>query len=132
MKTFFRRLSVPPGLRKKRVVVPALALVGMLLLGGLWFLGHSGAKWLLNQASVPISDVLDRVDHGDIVVATISGKRILLTDTAGRQSWTIEKESSMGTTEQDLRSRNVKVAVQSTDEASFAAVVPHLLGLLVL
>ena len=132
MKTFFRRLSVPPGLRKKRVVVPALALVGMLLLGGLWFLGHSGANSVWNQPSVPISDVLDRVDHGDIVGATISGQRILLTDTAGRQSWTIEKESSMGTTEQYLRSHNVKVGVQSTDEVSFTSVLPNLLGLLVL
>ena len=132
MKTFFRRLSVPPGLRKKRVVVPALALVGMLLFGGLWFLGHSGANSVWNQPSVPISDVLDRVDHGDIVGATISGQRILLTDTAGRQSWTIEKESSMGTTEQYLRSHNVKVGVQSTDEVSFTSVLPNLLGLLVL
>jgi len=132
MKTFFRRLSVPPGLRKKRVVVPALALVGMLLFGGLWFLGHSGANSVWNQPSVPISDVLDRVDHGDIVAATISGQRILLTDTAGRQSWTIEKESSMGTTEQYLRSHNVKVGVQSTDEVSFTSVLPNLLGLLVL
>jgi len=132
MKTFFRRLSVPTGLRRKRVVVPAIALGGVLLLGGLWFLGHSGANSVWNQPSVPISDVLDRVDHGDIVVATISGQRILLTDTAGRQSWTIEKETSMGTTEQYLRSHNVKVAVQSTDDVSFTSVLPNLLGLLVL
>ncbi len=132
MKTFFRRPSVAPGLRKKRVVVPALALVGALLLGGLWFLGHSGANSVWNQPSVPISDVLDRVDHGDIVGATISGQRILLTDTAGRQSWTIEKETSMGTTEQYLRSHNVKVAVQSTDDVSVTSVLPNLLGLLVL
>jgi cell division protease FtsH len=132
MKTFFHRLSVPAGLRRKRVVVPALALAGALLLAGLWFLGHAGANSVWNQRSVPISDVLDRVDHGDIVGATISGQRILLTDTAGRQSWTIEKESSMGTTEQYLRNHNVKVAIQSTDEVSFTSVLPNLLGLLVL
>ena len=132
MKTFFKRLSVPAGLRRKRVVVPALALAGALLLGGLWFLGHAGANSVWNQPSVPISDVLDRVDHGDILGATISGQRILLTDTAGRQSWTIEKESSMGTTEQYLRNHNVKVAIQSTDEVSFTSVLPNLLGLLVL
>src|ERR1700687_4715692 len=132
MKTFFRRLSVPPGLRKKRVVVPALALVGMLLLGGLWFLGHSGANSVWNQPSIPISDVLDRVDRGQIVSASISGQRILLTDTAGRQSWTIEKEASMGSTEQYLRAHNVKIAVQSTDETSVANVLPNLLGLLLL
>jgi cell division protease FtsH len=132
MKTFFRSLSVPDGLRQKRVVVPALALVGALLLGGLWFLGHSGANSVWNTPSTPISDVLDRVDHGDIVAATISGQRILLTDTAGRQSWTIEKEASMGVTEQYLRGHNVKVAVQSTDDASFTSVMPNLLGLLVL
>ena len=132
MKTFFRRLSIPAGLRTKRVLVPALALVGVLLLGGLWFLGHSGTNSVWNQPQTPISDALDRVDRGDIVAATISGQRILLTDTAGRQSWTIEKESSMGTTEQYLRSHNVKVGVQSTDDVSFTSVLPNLLGLLVL
>ena len=132
MKTFFRRPSVPAGLRQKRVVVPALVLVAVLLLGGLWFLGHSGSNSIWNQPSTPISEVLDRVDHGDIVGATISGQRILLTDTAGRQLWTIEKESSMGTTEQYLRSHNVKVAIQSTDEVSFTSILPNLLGLLVL
>ena len=132
MKTIFRRLSIPAAVRRRRVAVPALALVGALLLGGLWFLGHSGANSVWNQPSVPISDVLDRVDHGDIVGATISGQRILLTDTAGRQSWTIEKETSMGATEQYLRSHNVKVAVQSTDDVSFSSVWPNLLGLLLL
>src|ERR1700693_1257295 len=132
MKTFFRSLSVPDGLRQKRVVVPALALVGALLLGGLWFLGHSGANSVWDTPSTALSDVLDRVNHGDIVAATISGQRILLTDTAGRQSWTIEKEASMGVTEQYLRGHNVKVAVQSTDDVSFTSVMPNLLGLLVL
>ncbi|MDQ6711995.1 MAG: ATP-dependent zinc metalloprotease FtsH [Candidatus Dormibacteraeota bacterium] len=132
MKTFFRRLSVPSGLRRKRVVIPALAGLGLLIIGGLWFLGHSGANTVWNQPSVPISDVLDRVDRGQIVAASISGQRIVLTDTAGRQSWTIEKETSMASTEQYLRSHNVKIAVQSTDETSVANVLPNLLGLLVL
>jgi len=132
MKTFFRRFSGAGGLRKKRVVVPVLAVVGVLLLGGLWFVGHSGSNSVWNTPSTPISDVLDRVDRGDIVTATINGQRILLTDTAGRQSWTIEKESSMGSTEQYLRGHNVKVAVQSTDDASFSSMLPNLVGLLVL
>jgi len=132
MKTFFRRPSVPDGLRQKRVVVPALALAGALLIGGLWFLGHSGANSVWNTPSTPISDVLDRVDHGEIATATINGQRILLTDTAGRQSWTVEKDASMATTEQYLRGHNVKVAVQATDDVSFASVLPNLLGLLVL
>jgi len=129
---FFHRPSVPPGLRKKRVAIPALAVLGVLALTGLWFLGHSGTNSVWNTPSTPISDVLDRVDRGDIVAATISGQRILLTDTAGHQSWTIEKETSMGTTEQYLRSHNVKVAVQSTDDASFTSMLPSLLGLVVL
>src|SRR5712691_9843125 len=132
MKTFFRRFSGAAGLRKKRVVVPVLAVLGVLLLGGLWFVGHSGANSVWNTPSTPISDVLDGVDRGNIVTATINGQRILLTDTAGRQSWTIEKESSMGSTEQYLRSHNVKVAVQSTDDASFGSMLPNLVGLLVL
>ena len=132
MKTFFRRLSVPAGLRQRRVVVPTIALVGVLLIYGLWFLGHSGANSVWSQPSVPISDVLDRVDRGEIVGATISGQRILLTDTAGRQSWTVEKDASMATTEQYLRGHNVKVAVQPTDDVSFTSALPNLLGLLAL
>jgi cell division protease FtsH len=132
MKTFFRRPSVPDGLRQKRVIVPALALAGVLLLGGLWFLGHSGANSVWNTPQTPISDVLDRVDHGEIATATISGQRILLTDTAGRQSWTVEKDASMATTEEYLRSHNVRVAVQATDDVSFTSVLPNLLGLLLL
>ncbi|TMC45996.1 MAG: ATP-dependent zinc metalloprotease FtsH [Chloroflexi bacterium] len=132
MKTFFHRFRVPGGLRRKRVVVPALAVLGLLTLGGLWFVGHSGANSVWNQPSVPISVVLDRVDHGDVATASISGQRILLTDSAGRQSWTIEKESSMGSTEQYLRNHGVKVAVQSTDETSLTSMLPNLLGLLVL
>jgi len=132
MKTFFRRFSGAGGLRKKRVVVPVLAVVGVLLFVGLWFVGHSGSNSVWNTPSTPISDVLDRVDRGDIVTATINGQRILLTDTADRQSWTIEKESSMGSTEQYLRGHHVKVAVQSTDDASFSSMLPNLVGLLVL
>src|SRR5690348_15951131 len=120
MKTFFRRLSVPSLLRRKWVVLPAIGVLTLLVLGGLWFVGHSGANSVWNQPSVSISDVLDRVDRGQIATASITGQRILLTDTSGRQSWTIEKESSMGATEQYLRSHNVKVAVQSTDETSVA------------
>jgi len=116
MKWLVRRLRALSGLRRRWMLVP----------------GHAGANSVWNQPSVPISDVLDRVDRGEILGASITGQRIVLTDTAGHQSWTIEKESSMGTTEQYLRSHNVKVAVQSTDETSFAAVLPNLLGLLVL
>src|SRR5260370_29553772 len=132
MKWVFSRLSVAAGLHRKWVVVPALTVVAVLIVTGLWVVGHSGANSVWNQPSVPISDVMDRVDHGQVVTASISGQRIVLTDSAGRQSWTIEKESSMGPTEQYLRGHNVKVAVQSTDETSVATVLPNLLGLLVL
>ena len=132
MKTFFGRFRVPSGLRRRRVVVPALTLLALLIVAGVWFVGHSGANSVWNQPSVPISDVLDRADHGEIATASISGQRILLTDSAGRQSWTIEKESSMGSTEQYLRSHGVKVAVQSTDDTSLTSMLPNLLGLLVL
>src|SRR5260370_16994620 len=92
MKTFFRRLAVPSGLRRKWVVVPALAVLGLLTITGLWFVGHSGANTVWNQPSVPISDVLDRVDRGQIVAASIAGQRILLTDSAGAHPWTLQKE----------------------------------------
>jgi len=132
MKRPVRRLSALRGLRRKWMLVPPLVALALLVTGGLWFIGHAGANSIWNQPSVPISDVLDRVDRGEILGASISGQRILLTDRAGHQSWTIEKESSMGTTEQYLRNHNVKVAVQSTDDTSFAAVLPNLLGLLLL
>ena len=132
MKTFFGRIRVPSGLRRRRVVLPALTALGLLVIGALWFAAHSGANSVWNQPSSPISDVLDRVDQGQIATASISGQRILLTDTAGRQSWTIEKESSMGSTEQYLRSHGVKVAVESTDDTSLTSMLPNLLGLLVL
>src|SRR6202521_4232000 len=131
MKTLFRRLEVPSSLRRKRVGVAALPVLGLLIVGGLWLIGHSGENSVWNQPSVPISDALDRVDRGQIVAASISGQRILLTDRAGRQSWTIEKDASMGTTEQYLRTHNVTVAV-ATDDTSFTSALPHLLGLLVL
>src|SRR3981081_966856 len=126
MKTFFRRLAVPTSWRRKRVTVPALAVLGLLIFGGLWLIGHSGANSVWNRPSVPISDVLDRVDRGQIVTASISGQRILRPDAGGRPEWTIEKESSMGSTEQYLRSHSVKVAVHSTDETSVATVLPNL------
>ena len=132
MKTLFRRLSVPPGLRRKLVLVPAVTVLVLLIVAGLWVVGHSGANTVWNQPSVPISDVLDRADRGQIVTASISGQRIVLTDSTGRQSWTIEKESSMGSTEQYLRTHGVKVAVQSTDETSVTSILPNLLGVLVL
>jgi len=114
------------------VLVPAIAVLSLLIISGLWFLGHSGANTVWNQPSVPISDVLDRVDRGQIVAASITGQRIVVSDTSGRQSWTIEKESSMASTEQYLRGHSVKVAIQSTDETSFGTMLPNLLGLLLL
>jgi cell division protease FtsH len=132
MKTFVRRLRVPAGARRKRFVIPGLAVLAVALVGGLWLLGHTDSNSVWNQPSVPISDVLDRVDQGQIASVSISGQRILVTDTAGRQSWTIEKESSMSSTEQDLRAHHVKVAIESTDETSFSSMLPNLLGLLVL
>src|SRR2546430_580539 len=83
MKTFFRRLALPAGLRRKWVVMPALGVLVLAIIGGLWFLGHSGANSVWNQPSVPISDVLDRVDRGQIATASISGQRILLSDSWG-------------------------------------------------
>ena len=132
MKALLRRLRVPAGLRRKRVTIPAVVLLCAAAIAGLWWLGHSGTNSVWNQPSTAISDVLDRVDRGQITSASISGQRILVTDTEGHQSWTIEKESAMGTTEQYLRAHNVKVAVQSTDDGSFATMLPSLLGLLVL
>src|SRR5437667_509115 len=132
MKRLVRRLSALAGLRRKWMLVPAFVTLALLITGGLWYLGHAGANSVWNQPSVPISDVLDRVDRGEILGASISGQRILVTDATGHQSWTIEKESTMGSTEQYLRAHSVKVAVVSTDETSFTSILPNLVGLLVL
>jgi cell division protease FtsH len=132
MKALFRRLRVPSAVRRKRVAIPLATLLVVAVIGALWFIGHSGSNSVWNQPSTPISQVLDRVDRGEISSASINGQRILVTDINGQQTWTIEKESAMGSTEQYLRSHGVQVAVQSTDETSFTSVLPNLLGLLVL
>ena len=132
MKTLFRRIRVPSALRRKRVTIPALSLLGIGLVAAVWFLAHNGSGAVWNQPQTPISEVLNQVDRGQIASADISGQRILITDTNGRQSWTIEKDAAMGTTEEYFRSHGVKVAVQSTDDTSFATMLPNLLGLLVL
>jgi cell division protease FtsH len=132
MNSLFRRIRVPSALRRRRFTIPAVVFVGALLLGGLWFLGHSGSNAVWNQPQTPISDVLDRVGRGDVSSASITGQRIVLTDKSGQQSWTIEKDAAMGNTEQYLRDHGVKVAVQSTDDASFTSTLPSLLGLLLL
>jgi cell division protease FtsH len=132
MKTLFRRLRVPSALRRKRVTIPALSLLGIALVGALWFVTHSGGNSVWSQPSTPISDVLNQVDRGQIARADINGQRIMVTDVNGRQTWTIEKDAAMATTEQYLRTHGVKVAVSSTDDASFTTVLPNLLGLLVL
>jgi cell division protease FtsH len=132
MKALFRRLRVPSAVRRKRVAIPLAALLVVAVIGALWLIGRSGSNSVWNQPSTPISQVLDRVDRGEISSASINGQRILVTDINGQQTWTIEKESAMGSTEQYLRSHGVQVAVQSTDETSFTSVLPNLLGLLVL
>ena len=132
MKTFLRRLDIGAKLRRKRVVVPALVATAALVIGGMYYSSHSGPNAVLNQPSTPISVVLDRADNGELATASISGQRIILTDKAGKSSWTIEKDSAMGGTEQNLRDHNVRVTVQSTDDMSLTTMLPNLIGLLVL
>ncbi|HET9849630.1 MAG TPA: ATP-dependent zinc metalloprotease FtsH [Candidatus Dormibacteraeota bacterium] len=132
MKKLFSRLRVPDSLRRKRVAIPALVVLGAAIVAGLWFLGHSGGNSVWNQPQTPISEALARVDRGEITSASFSGQHILLTDTSGHQAWTMETQSTLGSTEEYLRNHNVKVSVQSTDETSFASALPNLLGLLVL
>ena len=132
MKTFFRRFDIAVQVRRKRVLVPALAAIAILVFGGMWYASHSGPNAVLNQPATPISVVLDRADAGALAAANISGQRIIVTDKAGQRSWTIEKESAMGSTEQLLRDHNVRITVQSTDDLSLATMLPNLVGLLVL
>ena len=51
MKAFFRRFRIPAGLRRKWVMVPTIAVLAVALLGGLWFLGHTGSNSVWNQPS---------------------------------------------------------------------------------
>ena len=132
MKTFIHRLDIGSKLRRKRVVVPALLVAAALAIGGMYYSAHSGSNAVLNQPSTPISVVLDRADNGELAAASISGQRIILTDKSGQRSWTIEKDSAMGTTEQHLRDHGVRVSVQSTDDTSLTTMLPNLIGLLVL
>jgi cell division protease FtsH len=132
MKSRLRRLRLSSILGRRRVSIPLVILLSAAVIAGLWILGHSGSNAVWNQSPTPISDVLNRVDRGEIASASITGQRILLTDTSGRQSWTIEKDAAMGTTEQYFRQHNVEVAVQSTDDSSLTSMIPNLLALLVL
>src|SRR5205823_12818509 len=103
MKRLVRRFSALSRLRRKWMLVPTFVVLALLVTGGLWYLGHAGANSVWNLPSGRISVVLDRVDLGEILVASISGHRILLTVQAGHQPWTIEKESCMGSTDEYLR-----------------------------
>ena len=131
MKNMLRR-RIGSALKRRSVTIPGVVVLAALLITGLWFLGHTGSNAVWNQQPASISDVLNRVDQGQIAAASINGQRILVTDTTGRQSWTIEKDAAMGTTEQYLRQHNVKVTVESTDDASLTSMLPNLLGVLVL
>ncbi len=131
MRNMLRR-RIGSALKRRSVTIPGVVVLAALLITGLWFVGHTGSNAVWNQQPVAISDVLNRVDQGQIAAASISGQRILVTDTTGRQSWTIEKDAAMGTTEQYLRQHNVKVTVESTDDASLTSMLPNLLGVLVL
>jgi cell division protease FtsH len=97
-----------------------------------WGLGRTGLNSVWSQPAVPISEIFDRAERGDLATASITGQRILLTDRAGNQFWSVEKESSMAAAEQFLRQRGVRVSVQPTEDANFGALLPNLLGLLVL
>ncbi len=131
MRNMLRR-RIGSALKRRSVTIPGVVVLAALLITGLWFVGHTGSNAVWNQQPVAISDVLNRVDQGQIAAASINGQRILVTDTTGRQSWTIEKDAAMGTTEQYLRQHNVKVTVESTDDASLTSMLPNLLGVLVL
>jgi len=132
MKAFFQRFDIGAKLRRKRVVVPALVALAVLVAGSAWYSSHSGVNAVLNEPATPISVVLDRADNHELAAASITGQRIIITDKAGVRSWTIEKDSAMGATEQILRAQGVRVSVQSTDDLSLTTMLPNLLGLLVL
>ncbi len=132
MKLLHRRPRVPTGWRRRRVWVPAAVVAATLLVGGLVVLGRSADNVVWNQPATPISDVLNRADHGDIASATIIGQRLVLTDQAGRKFWSVEKDSSMSTTEEQLRQHGVNVTVQATDDPNFGTMLPNIIGLLIL
>ena len=132
MNNRLRRFPVPSFLRRRRIAIPAMILLGVALISGLWFLGHSASNSVWNQPGTPISVVLDRAAKGEVTSASISGQRILVTDRRGQQSWTIEKDAAMPSTEQFLRTHGVTVSVVSTDDTSLTSMLPNLLGLLVL
>src|SRR5207302_161277 len=132
MKLLLRRPRVPASWRRRRVWVPAVVIVAALTVAGLVVFGRSADNSIWNQPATPISDVLNRADHGEIASATIIGQRLVLTDQAGRKSWTVEKDSSMSVTEEQLRQHGVNVTVQATDDTNFGTMLPNILGLLVL
>jgi cell division protease FtsH len=115
-------------LRQRQVMIPAVALLTLLIVAATWIGAHTADNAVWAQPPTPISEVLNQAEQGQIVSATIQGQRILLEDRQGHRFWT-QKEPSMAITDQ-LRKDQVKVSVQ--DEANLAPLLPNLLGLLVL
>src|SRR5438132_281093 len=95
MKLLLRRPRVPASWRRRRVWVPAVVIVAALTVAGLVVFGRSADNSIWNQPATPISDVLNRADHGEIASAPIIGRRLGRTDEGGRKSWTGGKDSSL-------------------------------------
>ena len=115
-------------LRQRQVFIPGVALLILLVMGTAWIAAHTAENAVWAQPPVPISEVLNRADQGEITSAAVQGQRMLLVDRQGNRFWS-QKEPSMAITDQ-LRQDGVKVTVE--DDGSLAPLLPNLLGLLVL
>jgi len=104
--------------------------IALAVVAGLWLVRHNRSMSIWNQPATPISEVLDRVDRGEIASAQINGQRILVTNRAGNAWWS-QKEASTPITD-SLRQHGVKVTVESIEEGALIRALPNLIGVLLL
>jgi cell division protease FtsH len=108
-------------------VLAALVVVAAVV--GLWATAHNPTNLVLSQPPVPISEVLNRADRGQLSNAVIQGQRLLVTDKQGNRFWS-EKEASMDITA-ELRQHGVRVSVEN-DDVNVLPLLPNLIGLVLL
>lgn len=126
------RARVVAAVRRKRVWATALILAALLIVAALLAFSRSGENSVFNQPATPISEVLNRADHGEIATAVIVGQRLVLADVSGNRLWSVEKDASMASAEEQLRQHGARVTVQAQDDTNFGMLLPNLTGLLLL
>src|SRR5438105_15949431 len=65
-------------LRQRQVFIPGVPLLILLVMGTAWIAAHTAENAVWARPPVPISEVLNRPDQGEITSAALRGQRMLL------------------------------------------------------